>query len=224
MKILAMADLHGNLPDVEAYLDDTDVVLIAGDIAPDYSCWHKVNIDYQDIWLNTKFYEWAKKLGKPLYGCYGNHDYGTLNKKDLQVQIHASAAVDKYLLFAWTSPSSGWNYTTRDLAWDHPANTLKGSIESRLADIFANEEENSRKTPEIWVCHGQPFGENYPYGSQALYEAIIKYQPKAVFAGHVHHGERIREVGNTRIYNCSVTDNAYDLVREPVYIDVDWSD
>ena len=219
MKILAMADLHGHLPDIEAYLDDTDVVLLAGDIAPDRSCLTIVNTEFQTQWLNTKFYEWTKKLRKPVYGCYGNHDYGTLTKEDPQIQIYANAIIDNYLLFAWTPTFGTWNFMVKDLRGDRSSNKQKGSVESRLEDIIAKQEKDFGRIPDIWVCHGPPFEENTLYGSRALCEAILKHQPKIVFVGHIHHGERIREIGNTRIYNCSVTDDAYDLVREPVYID-----
>ena len=217
MKILAMADLHSNLPDVEAYLDDTDVVLLAGDIAPDFSILPIVNAELQTEWFNTKFYPYVAKLNKPVYGCYGNHDYGALTNKNPKIHIYVNAIIDNYLLFAWTPEFCRWNYMVKDLSTDRPANTLKGSVESRLHSTFSKYKE----IPDIWVCHGPPFGENCLEGSQALYEAILKYQPKAVFVGHIHDGERKREIGKTKIYNCSVLDNNYDMVREPVCVEVD---
>ena len=221
MKILAMADLHGNLPDVCEYLNKADVVIIAGDIAPDYSFIPRTNIDYQKKWLNTEFYKWVKALNKPIYACYGNHDYGTLSVDDPEIQIHVSAVVDNYFLFSWTREFCGWNYMVKDMESDPAENNVEGSIESRIKQAF----KKRKAIPDIWVCHGPPFGvcefEDRFSGSMALYKAIEKYQPKVVFVGHIHNESRNGVIGNSRIYNCSIVDNALDIVNDPIIVEVD---
>ena|GEM_PF-2930522 len=222
MKILAMGDLHGHLPIIEEYYEseDYDVVVIAGDIAPDYSTLPKVNASFQTEWLDTKFFKWAVGLKKPVFGCYGNHDYGLLTKKNRRIQIYANAIIDNFLLFAWTPEFYGWNYMVKDLEGDCPANSIEGSIESRLENSL-NKCKKS-ETPDIWVCHGPPYGIcNDFQGSQALYKAIEEYQPKAVFVGHFHNGRRRGQIGNSLIYNCALVDNDLYPVYAPDIIDLE---
>jgi Icc-related predicted phosphoesterase len=213
MKALAMADLHGNLPNVEAYLDDTDVVLIAGDIAPGYPS------QFQTEWFNTEFYRWANTLNKPIYGCYGNHDYGTMTVNHPRIQLHVNNFEDNFYMFSWTKEFMGWNYMVKDFDDDAPVNATPGSIESRLSNVLLG---NLRKAPPVWVCHGPPFGvcDGNSCGSRALREAIEKYQPQAVFVGHIHDGDRIGRIGTTKIYNCSLVDNALNLINEPIIVDI----
>jgi len=211
MKILTMADLHGHLPDIGFQLDDIDVIVIPGDIAPAFSPY------YQTEWLNNEFREWATKLNKPVLGCYGNHDYGFF-KNNSMIQIYANEIVDKFFLFSWTKEFMGWNYMVKDLDSDPAANRLEGSIESRLSNKLLG---NLGKTPEIWICHGPPRGIcDNNLGSVALYEAIETYQPKAVFVGHIHDGCRSGQIGTSHIYNCSLVDNALNLIYKPTIVEL----
>jgi Icc-related predicted phosphoesterase len=218
MKILAMSDLHGHLPDVEAYLDFVDVILIAGDIAPDHSNLPIVNTPYQTEWFNTKFLEWATRLNKPVYGCYGNHDYGAF-ENNAQIQLYSNEIVGDFFLFSWTPKYGDWNYMVKDFDDDIPLNRLKGSVESRLDKKLWG---RTGKTPAIWVCHGPPSGvcDGAGIGSNALLEAIKRRVPKAVFCGHAHYGTRQGLIGDTWVFNCALTDYALDLVREPVWVEI----
>ena len=211
MKILAMADLHGYLPNIDVHIADIDVVVISGDIAPAFSPY------YQTEWLNNEFREWVTKLNKTVFGCYGNHDYGSF-ENDSTVQLHANEIIGKFFLFSWTKEFFGWNYMVKDLDTDPPANKLRGSIESRLAGKLLG---NIDKTPEIWVCHGPPYGIcDNSLGSVALYNAIETYKPKAVFVGHIHDGYRVGQIGASQIYNCSLVDNALNLIHKPIIIEL----
>ena len=66
MKIVAISDLHGQLPTVP----ECDLLLIAGDICPVHN--HK--LFYQDIWLRSVFAAWLRQQrAKRIIGVWGNH-------------------------------------------------------------------------------------------------------------------------------------------------------
>ena len=215
MKILAMADLHGILPKLDLRLDSVDIILLAGDIAPDYSWTPRINIKYQTEWFKTEFLEWATRLNTPILGCYGNHDYGTF-KNNSNIKLYSNEIEGNYFLFSWAVEYEHWNYMVKDRECDYKMNHLKGSIESRLNTTLGK----CNEIPEVWVCHGPPyrvceFRENDMQryvGSKALRNAIEKYQPKLVFVGHIHEGEREGQIGDSKIYNCALGGRVFDRI------------
>src|SRR5512142_3205347 len=69
MKILATADLHGNLPDIP----DCDLLLIGGDILP-LAIQHDNARSLQ--WLDYEFREWLRHIPPAkIIGIAGNHDF-----------------------------------------------------------------------------------------------------------------------------------------------------
>ena len=69
IRIAAVSDLHGFLPDPDSLLG-CDLVIVAGDICPiqDHSP------AYQREWLERKFAPWLQAVSVPVVGCAGNHD------------------------------------------------------------------------------------------------------------------------------------------------------
>ena len=69
LRIAAVSDLHGFLPDPDSLLG-CDLVIVAGDICPiqDHSP------AYQREWLERKFAPWLQAVSVPVVGCAGNHD------------------------------------------------------------------------------------------------------------------------------------------------------
>lgn len=69
LKICAISDLHGYLPEINEH---ADIMIIAGDVSPLYLQFNKKAMD---IWLKTKFANWIKKLPvEKVYLIAGNHD------------------------------------------------------------------------------------------------------------------------------------------------------
>ena len=71
MKVAAISDLHGNLPDYREAFKDVELLLICGDIAP-------LNVQANNYkskrWFNEEFSWWIDSL--PVEKCYfiaGNH-------------------------------------------------------------------------------------------------------------------------------------------------------
>ena len=84
MKLIAISDLHGNLPVIE---ENADILIIAGDISP-------LNIQGNKPkmikWLKTKFIDWINSLNvEKVYLIAGNHDWVFENCSDsLIVGLH----------------------------------------------------------------------------------------------------------------------------------------
>ncbi len=68
MKIVAISDLHGYLPEIPP----CDLLLIAGDLCPTYD--H--HPDWQSRWLANHFGAWLERVpAKHIVGIAGNHDF-----------------------------------------------------------------------------------------------------------------------------------------------------
>lgn len=68
MRILAISDLHGHLPE----LQETELLLIGGDICPvrDHS------LKRQEVWLWDEFRPWLERApAEKIVGVAGNHDF-----------------------------------------------------------------------------------------------------------------------------------------------------
>jgi Icc-related predicted phosphoesterase len=85
---------------------------------------------------------------------------------------------------------------------------------------------------DILVSHQPPFGHGDLFrhartgevehlGSRELLAAIDRVRPRLVVCGHMHDGQGRFEYEGVAIYNVSVVNNQYRLVRPPTVIDVD---
>src|SRR5436190_1982375 len=68
MKVVAVSDMHGILPEVPA----CDLLLLAGDITPVQD--H--DLSFQASWLGQEFRHWLKQVpARKVIGVAGNHDF-----------------------------------------------------------------------------------------------------------------------------------------------------
>jgi Icc-related predicted phosphoesterase len=218
MRILAFADAHGTLPDLEALglLNGVDLVLIAGDLCCDYE---QLTINHrmalQRFFLENDFRVWCEMVKIPVYLTLGNHDLVDKFEPAPNLQYGSERIVDDILLFSWTPFfSPHWAYTGDE-----------GEIEARILDAL---EENR---PRIWLTHGPPFGccdednaelvlapENL--GSRALRAAILEYQPELVVCGHIHSAAGWGKLGYTRVQNVTLVDDDMKICRNPALIEL----
>ena len=226
MKICAISDLHGYLPE----LKPCELVLICGDSVP---------LEYQASskktkkWYDTTFRKWAGELpcDKVLF-IAGNHElhfpgkkiiYESLFSKDDKITylchseyIHKSKDGKEYKIF-------GTPYCKQFMNW---------------AFMYPNEElekifKNIPNDLDILISHDNPYGygdivlQECPWadgshiGNIPLAKAIEEKQPKYQFNGHLHSCEHsLIMIGNTKHYNCSIKDEQYNPVYKPLYLNI----
>lgn len=226
MKICAISDLHGYLPE----LKPCELVLICGDSVP---------LEYQASskktkkWYDVTFRKWAGELpcDKVLF-IAGNHElhfpgkkiiYESLFSKDDKITylchseyIHKSKDGKEYKIF-------GTPYCKQFMNW---------------AFMYPNEElekifKNIPNDLDILISHDNPYGygdivlQECPWadgshiGNIPLAKAIEEKQPKYQFNGHLHSCEHsLIMIGNTKHYNCSIKDEQYNPVYEPLYLNI----
>ena len=212
MRIMALSDTHGRLPDLD--VSGVDCVMIAGDVCPGGS--HSRRVQRQ--WLEGEFSRWVEDLDRPVYLALGNHDFVDDFKGPPKLCYGTHRIVDNIFLFSWTPYyCGGW-------AWEESEIFLHRALSVYLADS---------PVPPVWLTHSPPWGvcdgrgKNDRNGSQALWEAIAKYQPFLVICGHIHRGAGSGTIGRTRVYNVAVTKGFADaetmnkpMAREPVLIEI----
>jgi len=201
MRILAAADLHGRLPDVEP----CDLLLLAGDILPD---------EDQERFALGPLREWMRSLpADNIVWIAGNHDFyfetpswqrllphfpGTY-LQDSEVQIGS--------LRIWGTP---WVENLPEWAFHVDR---------------ANASERFGRIPEgidILLSHSPPGGVldrvgRESVGSAALASAINRTAPRWSVFGHIHEcgGERVK-VGATSFYNASLAAKNLENSRPPL--------
>lgn len=204
MKIVAVADTHGNLLGSE--IPECDLFILAGDFCPDGTD------SFQECWLDAAFKYWCKHIpAKKKILVAGNHDFVFESRKSKALSLIGDFIYlqDDYCYFEdikiyglpWQLYNGGWAFNL---------------YEHDLAQKYAQIPNDT----DIIVSHGPPFGygdnvpkkvikdedeEKWPEpahaGSPSLIAKIIEIKPKLVVFGHIHQGYGIYKLGNTILAN-----------------------
>ena len=78
MRILAMSDMHGQLP-VPATLPEHDILILTGDNAPDFLNDRDKGVEKQRDWYSGEFTDWLLEIQRydnHIVWIGGNHDFG----------------------------------------------------------------------------------------------------------------------------------------------------
>lgn len=213
MKIVALSDLHGFLPDIPP----CDLVLLGGDLTPVFN--H--SLDFQEGWLDTNFRFWLKSIqAKKIVGCFGNHDLIAQEKphwvpKDLPWTYLQDSGTEFEGLKIWGSPwqltfGYGWAFNLSELELSQKWNLIP-------------------KDTDILVMHSPVYGHGDTVndkgkfkmvGSPSLLEKIKEIKPKLVTTGHVHSGYSKHYFGDTIIANVSVLNDDYKMVNKPMVFEL----
>ena len=208
-KCCCISDLHGKLPQLE--IDDCDLLLIAGDVCP------LENEAGQNKWLDKQFIPWLKTIKIPVVMCSGNHDWPFyynpfyLKKPSLSHVHHLqneTVTINDVTIFGtpWTLEFNNWAFNTNEAG-------LNKVCEKIPKDI------------DLILSHGPPKGygdmaQGEHVGSSIVRAYIEIIQPKYMVYGHIHGGYGVYEHGSTKLINCSLVDDFYRTVNDPVYITV----
>ncbi len=201
MKILAAADIHGDLSLVEklvskAKIEGVDSVVLAGDL-------FKSNQEPFDI--IGKF----SSLNKPVFLIPGNHE--TLSTVDFVAKIYGAVNLHGYAVkhedigfFGVSAVNIGPFFHDSD-----------SKMEFLLKKSFEYIKDSKIK---ILVTHVPPSNSMiekfspFVKGSKIVEKVIKELQPDIAISGHIHEASGIEEkIGNTRIINVSRTGKIIDL-------------
>lgn len=221
MKVKAISDLHGNLPQIEK----CDLLLIAGDISPlrIQDRWELM----QD-WMNDEFYPWVESLpcDKVVFVA-GNHDfylkcegYGTITKDIFEFGLgdkliyleDNSVSINNLVIYGtpWCTGPMGWPFC--------------GAKES-------HEAYDKIERCDILLTHQPPkhdkVGCSFPYqynernfGSDYLYNVIVDKKIPIVVCGHIHSGTHngvkayLGDDFVSTFYNASLLDEDYNMTYD----------
>lgn len=208
MKIVAIADLQGQGPNIEPTLiPNGDLLLIAGDL----TSWGSIEeLKECNKWLGLLRHKYKVIIG-------GNHDRSLEEGIGKQVFTNAiyleNELVDIEGVKIWGSPVNEMN----DILW--------------FRAFANNQQELCQMIPEgldILLTQGGPYmildrvitGEHV--GSKPIMEAVKKTKPKYHIFGHIHESYGRYEDENTTYLNVAVRDERNNLflngklLHEPV--------
>lgn len=208
-KIVAVADLHGYLPEIEP----CDLLIIAGDICPNFAGSHDKDSFRQAAWLDKSFREWLDRIpAKQVIAIWGNHDFVGQHRglipKNLRWTLLQDNQVELNGLKIYGTP---WTPTFFDWAF---------------MDSEENLDRRWKQVPselDILISHGPPYGycdkpqASLPRcGSKAMLSAVSGKNPKLLICGHIHGGRGDATLpSGGAIKNVAFVDEAY----KPRHID-----
>ena len=245
MRIVALSDQHGYLPEIPP----CDLLIIAGDVCPDGFGRHVARDapEQQKAWFDQTLRPWvAKAPATRTILTWGNHDWcGQLCSFE-DASSAASANALTIVVDDATKVPSGGSAGGPITVWASPWSNQFGDwafmkAPANLAPVYAAIPAGI----DILVSHQPPYGygdqcadfASPPHhaksawrgprpgriinvGSRELLATIDRVRPKIVVCGHIHEGYGQFERNSTRIYNVSVVDEYYQLVRGPTVIDL----
>jgi hypothetical protein len=232
MRIVALSDQHGFLPDIPP----CDLVIVAGDVCPDRIGPFMAVDDpsRQQAWFDRHVRPWlAEAPATHRLLTWGNHDWcgqacsfrsdspAQARSTDLQILVDEGTTVPSTgdadgHVSVWATP---WSNVFMQWAF------MKEPRE--LETVYAAIPDGT----DILVSHQPPLGYGdrmfnlnsgrvEPIGSRELLAAIERVQPRLVICGHIHAGFGRYAHRGIPIYNVSVVDEAYRLVNAPTVIDL----
>lgn len=219
--ICAISDLHGTLIDIEP----CDLVLICGDTVP-------LNIQSNSKktykWFQTVFKEWTNNLScnKVLF-IAGNHELGLEHHQERYEKLFPEDNKVTYLC---------------NTSYDYKGIKIFGTPYCKQFGHWAFNRDDStliklfEEIPynlDILISHDAPYGctdvclqqldwisKDY-LGNMPLRNAIIEKKPKVVFHGHLHSSNHAFELlENSKVVNCSIIDEQYNVSYSPIYYDL----
>jgi len=243
MKIVALSDQHGFLPDIPP----CDLLIVAGDQIPDYPhhAQHRLGsgpqIDKQAQWWKYTWLPWRKtQPAKMCLVTWGNHDYygqhlyNTVNSRvvfgeagDTVAIVDGAFELDgvKFWLTPWSSQFRDWAFM---------------ATEEKLAEKY----KSIPTDIDVLVSHQPPYGygdgavvydmetkRTDSLGSRALLDAVLRVKPKVVVCGHIHggYGKTVVPVPawvpepdawEFTVYNVALVNEQYLMVNKPTVIEL----
>ena len=211
MKICAISDLHGYLPEIPK----CDLLLIAGDVCPETSP------EKQIKWLEKIFSSWLGAIKVPIFGIAGNHDFPMQESPEAVEAIKLpwtylkDEMVEYKGLKIYGSP---WTVHYPDIdSWAF----MKHEYELNL---MWNKIPNDT---DILIAHSPPmyYGDltlnGTHAGSESLLERISELKLKLVVFGHIHEARGDWKFKDTQLANVSLM-GKYAFRKHVAGVNVPW--
>ena len=205
MRILVVSDLHYSLPQLDWVLSvagEHDLVVVAGDLL-DISSF--VEPDAQIAVVVEYLTRLAERT--TVIACSGNHDLNDTNEHDERAAPWLAAAARAGVFVDGSCVETPEMLITVCAWWDGPR--TRDDVDRQFATDAAL--VGGRRW--LWVYHAPPgasptswTGQRH-YGDDELVAWIERYQPSAVFTGHVHQAPFVADgswrdrIGATTVFN-----------------------
>lgn len=195
-----IGDLHGRLPKVgprqHDIRPDAKLVIIAGDVAPDFRAEHRVRD--QLAWLVGPFAVWCRSLRCPVVAVPGNHDRWFWEGA-------RPAGVP------WTLLEDGEVRSVAGLTfWGCGRTRDRGCISYISERGMFRLLESMPNDCDVMLTHNPPLGildsvshANH-VGSLALTMAMYERRPKLAVFGHIHESHGCRQYRKTYCVNATL--------------------
>jgi Icc-related predicted phosphoesterase len=211
MRVAALADQHGHLPETPA----CDVLVLAGDLTPA----HDHDPQFQAGWLDTTFRAWLEtRPAGEIVAIAGNHDFvfevAPVLVPDLPWTYLEDSGCEIGGTVFWGSPWTPWFF---DWAFNAPR---VDEAETFLTERYAR----APAAVDVLVLHGPPAGygdttaAGRSVGSSAALDLVRRTAPAVTVYGHIHEGRGAWELGPTRLANVAAVDTEYALYDDPVVV------
>ena len=202
-KIVAISDMHGQLPDD---LPACDVLVIGGDICPDFLRGYANGATRQAYWLDTAFREWLwAQEAEAIVGIAGNHDFVLENWGLVPGGLPWTYLQDSGIAVCgkkfWGTP---WVPNLPSWAFYGSPGALQARSDLVPADV------------DVLITHGPPYGTlDYVHGQHVGEEAILRairdQRPGKVVCGHIHSAHGQADLHYSEVFNVSILDEAYEV-------------
>lgn len=211
MRIVATADLHGDLPEIP----ECDVLIVAGDVAPDFQTTGK-----QQDWIENNFGPWLEDApAEHILGIAGNHDFaleldfGFASGLPWHYMLDEGIEIDHVSFWGspWVPNLSRWAFHLLD---------------HEIDEAYAQVPENTN----IVITHGPPaflcdftvpkFGSVHA-GFPGTNDMLDRVHPDLLICGHIHEGYGFahRESAGTTIMNVAHMTENYEPINPPTVIE-----
>lgn len=226
MKICAISDTHGFLPEIEP----CDLLLISGDIIPLHI--QRNNITSSN-WFYTEFIDWIGQLKcDKIIFIAGNHDFYLSNIVYFPIKdwtrgkcIYLQDELYKYLDKdgkEWNIYGTPWTHKFGNWAFmleDEGLSTMYDKIPSNIDILLCHDTPKYKKLGVLPPSKWSPI--DIDAGNEPLTKVIERVQPKYVFCGHLHTcRSKYEKIGESEVYNVSLLNNDYQRVYKPLYLEI----
>ena len=237
MRIIAVSDLHGNLPGREPLkhlaMPDGDLLCICGDIVP-----LDIQRDYllSEIWFNSEFLDWTNSLPyKKIIVIPGNHDFYLYrlfrkgktpefisSEKNTRVELLIDSLTEYEGLTIYGTP---WCPDLTEWAFYKDSESLTKTF-NRIPDCDILMIPCPPSSGHQGIVLQGGYNHLKDFSCEELAEAVLEKNITWVLSGHVHSGAHYEEVIENssgkaiRMRNVSLLDEDYNIAYGPFVLEI----